>query len=74
MDYRYSMRPVPDSFSDWPDSRIAGGTSGSAMIQQTHRLLAWLLLLALLSYVSYLSFRAYLSPDFLIGFANQFSC
>ena len=44
------------------------------MMQQSHRLLAWLLLLALLAYVSYLSFRAYLGPDFLIGFANQFSC
>ena len=44
------------------------------MMQQSHRLLAWLLLLSLLAYVSYLSFRAYLGPDFLIGFANQFSC
>lgn len=44
------------------------------MMQQTHRLLVWVLLLALLAYLSYLSFRAYLGPDFLIGFANLFSC
>ena len=44
------------------------------MIHQTRHLLVWVLLLALLAYVSYLSFRAYLSPEFLIGFANSFSC
>lgn len=44
------------------------------MIMQTHRLLVWLILAALLMYVSYLSFKAYLSPDFLIGYANMFSC
>ena len=44
------------------------------MTQQTERMLMWVLLLALLAYVSYLSFRAYLSPEFLIGFANLFSC
>lgn len=44
------------------------------MMQQPHRLLAWALLLALLACVSYLSFKAYLSPESLIGFANQFSC
>ena len=44
------------------------------MIRQTHRPLVWLLLAAMLAYVSYLSFRAYLSPDFLIGYANMFSC
>jgi hypothetical protein len=44
------------------------------MIGQTHRVLAWALLAALLAYLSYLSFRAYLSPEFLIGFANLFSC
>jgi hypothetical protein len=45
-----------------------------SMTQQPHRLLAWALLPALLAYLSYLSFKAYLSPEFLIGFANQFSC
>ena len=44
------------------------------MTQQTRRLLIWALMVALLAYVSYLSFRAYLSPEFLIGFANLFSC
>ncbi len=44
------------------------------MIRQTHRPLVWLLLAVLLAYMSYLSFRAYLSPDFLIGYANMFSC
>jgi hypothetical protein len=44
------------------------------MTHQTRRMVMWMLLLALLAYVSYLSFRAYLSPEFLIGFANLFSC
>ena len=44
------------------------------MIMQTHRAAAWALLAALIAYLSYLSFRAYLSPEFLIGFANLFSC
>jgi hypothetical protein len=38
------------------------------------RILMWLLLFTLLAYFSYLSFTAYLSPDFLIGFANLFAC
>lgn len=41
---------------------------------QARRLLVWILLLALLAYVSYLSFRAYLGPEFLIDFANNFTC
>ncbi len=44
------------------------------MIRQTHRPFIWAMLAALLAYVSYLSFKAYLSPDFLIGYANLFSC
>lgn len=44
------------------------------MTIQPCRLLAWLLLTAVLAYVSYLSFKAYLGPEFLIGFANQFMC
>lgn len=44
------------------------------MIRQAHRLCMWALLLALLAYVSYLSFKAYLNPEFLIGFINLFSC
>jgi hypothetical protein len=44
------------------------------MFTQTRRPLGWILLGALLAYLSYLSFRAYLSPDFLIGYANMFFC
>lgn len=44
------------------------------MIGQNHRPLVWILLAGLIAYVSYLSFKAYLSPDFLIGYANMFSC
>ena len=44
------------------------------MTHQTRRMLMWAMLLTLLAYTSYLSFRAYLSPEFLIGFANLFSC
>ena len=44
------------------------------MIQQPRHLLAWLALLAVFAYVSYLAFRTYLSPDFLIGYANLFVC
>lgn len=44
------------------------------MIPQTRRPLVWLLLAILLAYITYLSFRAYLGPDFLIGYANMFSC
>ena len=44
------------------------------MIRQPHHPLVWIVLVALLAYVTYLSFRAYLSPDFLIGYANMFSC
>ncbi len=44
------------------------------MTDQIRRLLVWILLLALLALASYLSFRVYLGPDFLIDFANNFSC
>jgi hypothetical protein len=75
MIYRYSARRCLSEIC----ARHAGITAISIpveqpMTQQTQRLLAWLLLLALMACVSYLTFRAYLSPDFLIGFANQLSC
>ena len=38
------------------------------------RLLFWLLFFALATVVTYATFRGYLSPDFLLGFANTFSC
>ena len=44
------------------------------MTRQAQHVLMWVLLLALLAHVSYLSFRAYLSPESLIGFVNLFSC
>jgi len=44
------------------------------MTQQMQKLLAWLLLLCLLACVGYVTFRAYLGPDFLLGFANLFVC
>lgn len=44
------------------------------MTGQTHRVAMWALVFALLAYLSYLSFRAYLSPELLIGFANLFTC
>ena len=44
------------------------------MTRQTRQMLVWALLGVLLAYISYVTFRAYLGPDFLIGFANIFSC
>jgi hypothetical protein len=44
------------------------------MTRQTRQLLMWVLLGVLLVYITYVTFRAYLGPDFLIGFANIFSC
>jgi hypothetical protein len=44
------------------------------MTRQSRQLLVWGLLGVLLAYLCYVTFRAYLGPDFLIGFANIFSC
>ncbi len=44
------------------------------MTRQARQLLVWALLGVLLAYFCYVSFRAYLGPDFLISFANLFSC
>ena len=44
------------------------------MIRQTHRPLVWIVLAVLLAYVTYITFKAYLSPDFLLGYANMFTC
>jgi hypothetical protein len=41
---------------------------------QAQKILMWLLLMALAALVSYFSFRGYLSPEFLIGFANSLYC
>jgi hypothetical protein len=50
------------------------GSEDFQMTQQTQKVLGLLLLISLLAYASYLTFRAYLSADFLIGFANTFVC
>lgn len=41
---------------------------------QVQKIMMWLLLMALAALVSYFSFRGYLSPEFLIGFANLLYC
>lgn len=43
-------------------------------MHETRKILIWLLLAALAAMISYVGFRGYLSPDFLINFANSFSC
>ena len=40
----------------------------------TQKMLGWLLVFCLLGYGGYVVFRAYLGPDFLIGFANLLVC
>ncbi len=44
------------------------------MTPQARQLLVWTVVGIVLAYISYITFRAYLGPDFLIGFANIFSC
>lgn len=44
------------------------------MTQQTQKLIGLILLICLFASVGYLAFRAYLSPELLIGFANLFHC
>ena len=44
------------------------------MTRQARQLLVWVLLGVVLASITYVSFRAYLGPDFLIGFANLFMC
>lgn len=43
-------------------------------MREIRKILIWLLLAVLAAMVSYVGFRGYLNPDFLIGFANSFSC
>jgi len=58
-----------------PHTRLcAARPEALLMTRQARQLLVWVLLGVLLAYLSYVSFRAYLGPDFLIGFANIFSC
>lgn len=44
------------------------------MTDQRLKMLAWLLLAVLAALASFAAFRGYLGPDFLLGFANSFSC
>lgn len=44
------------------------------MMQNQSKLLAWLLLALLAAALTFITFRAYLSPELLLGFANTFSC
>jgi hypothetical protein len=44
------------------------------MIAARWKILTWTLLSALAATMTYAIFRGYLSPDFLLGFANSFSC
>lgn len=44
------------------------------MTPSVQKLLVWILLSALAVMVTYAAFRGYLGAEFLIGFANTFSC
>jgi hypothetical protein len=41
---------------------------------QRYRVLQWMVAVTLAALLLYVAFRAYLSPDFLIGFGNLFVC
>ena len=44
------------------------------MTANQRKILVWILVAILATLVTYVIFRSYLSPDFLLGFANTFSC
>jgi len=44
------------------------------MTANQRKILVWLLVAILATLVTYVIFRGYLGPDFLLGFANTFSC
>jgi hypothetical protein len=44
------------------------------MTREARQLFLRVLLGVVLAYITYISFRAYLGPDFLIGFDNFFGC
>ena len=46
----------------------------NARMSESRRVALWIVLGALAALLSYVAFRGYLSPDFLIGFANSFRC
>ena len=43
-------------------------------ISQTHRALAWVAIAVLVALLCYAGFRAYLSTEMLLNFANAFYC
>lgn len=46
----------------------------SARMSESRRIVLWVVLGALAALLTYIAFRGYLSPDFLLGFANSFRC
>ncbi len=44
------------------------------MTEAQKKMLVWIMLSMLAALMTYATFRGYLSPDFLLGFANSFSC
>lgn len=44
------------------------------MMPSATKLLVWIVLSALAAIITYAAFRGYLGAEFLIGFANTFSC
>lgn len=46
----------------------------SLSARQARNMLRWLVIAVLAALLLYVSFRAYLSPEFLFGFANSFTC
>lgn len=44
------------------------------MTSSARKLLMWMILSAFAAIVTYAAFRGYLGAEFLIGFANTFSC
>lgn len=43
-------------------------------MSESRRIVLWVVLGALAALLTYIAFRGYLSPDFLLGFANAFRC
>jgi len=43
-------------------------------MNQSRRILVWLMLASLAALLAYLAFRAYLTPELLLNFSNTFSC
>jgi len=46
----------------------------SVMTQTRRKMLVWIVLAILAAGLTFSTFRGYLSPELLLGFANNFSC